>query len=84
MTAPETPPPSAPTPQSRAAAAVAPTRREDGIALCLSGGGFRASLFHLGALRRLHDLGILQRVSAISSVSGGASFPPSSPLGSTS
>jgi NTE family protein len=46
--------------------------RREGIALCLSGGGFRAALFHLGALRRLHELGILQRVAAISSVSGGS------------
>jgi NTE family protein len=43
-----------------------------GIGLCLSGGGFRAALFHLGALRRLHELGILQRIRWISSVSGGS------------
>lgn len=43
-----------------------------GIALCLSGGGFRAALFHLGALRRLNELGILNRVRTISSVSGGS------------
>ena len=42
------------------------------IALCLSGGGFRAALFHLGALRRLHELGLLQRIDTISSVSGGS------------
>ena len=42
------------------------------IALCLSGGGFRAALFHLGALRRLHELGILERTTTISSVSGGS------------
>ena len=49
-------------------------RREDrsGIGICLSGGGFRASLFHLGALRRLHELGILQQVRWISAVSGGS------------
>ena len=44
------------------------------IALCLSGGGYRASLFHLGALRRLHEIGALRRVDAISSVSGGSIF----------
>ena len=60
--------------QQRAAAAAAESGRESGIALCLSGGGFRAALFHLGALRRLHELGILQRVAAISSVSGGSIF----------
>lgn len=42
------------------------------IALALSGGGFRASLFHLGALRRLNDAGLLSRLTAISSVSGGS------------
>ena len=43
-----------------------------GTALCLSGGGFRAALFHLGALRRLNELGVLSRVDTISSVSGGS------------
>ncbi|MBE0660634.1 MAG: patatin-like phospholipase family protein [Bryobacteraceae bacterium] len=42
------------------------------IALALSGGGFRASLFHLGALRRFNDAGLLSRLTAISSVSGGS------------
>jgi len=42
------------------------------LALCLSGGGFRAALFHLGALRRLNELGILSKVHTISSVSGGS------------
>ena len=44
--------------------------RRSGIALCLSGGGFRAALFHLGALRRLNELGILARLKTITSVSG--------------
>lgn len=42
------------------------------LALCLSGGGFRASLFHLGVLRRLWELGVLGRVTTLSSVSGGS------------
>lgn len=42
-----------------------------GTALCLSGGGFRAALFHLGATRRLNELGILGRLRTISAVSGG-------------
>ncbi len=46
--------------------------REIQIALCLSGGGFRASLFHLGVLRRLHECGLLKDVRVISAVSGGA------------
>jgi NTE family protein len=42
------------------------------IALALSGGGFRASIFHLGVLRRLAELGWLQRVDVLSTVSGGS------------
>lgn len=42
------------------------------IALCLSGGGFRATLFHLGALRRLNELGALSQIDCFSSVSGGS------------
>jgi NTE family protein len=40
--------------------------------MALSGGGFRAVAFHLGALRALHDRGVLDRVEVISAVSGGA------------
>ena len=42
------------------------------VGLSLSGGGFRASLFHLGVLKRLNELGILDQVTHISGVSGGA------------
>ena len=42
------------------------------IALALSGGGFRASIFHLGMLRRLAELGWLPEVDVISTVSGGS------------
>jgi NTE family protein len=49
-----------------------PLTERTGIGLCLSGGGFRAALFHLGALRRLNELGILARLSTITSVSGGS------------
>jgi NTE family protein len=45
---------------------------EPGIGLCLSGGGYRAMLFHLGALWRLNELGYLPRLSRVSSVSGGS------------
>jgi NTE family protein len=45
---------------------------EPGIALCLSGGGYRAMLFHVGALWRLYETGILAQVKRISSVSGGS------------
>jgi NTE family protein len=44
----------------------------DGIALCLSGGGYRAMLFHLGALWRLNEAGYLPRLERVSSVSGGS------------
>ena len=40
--------------------------------LCLSGGGYRAMLFHVGVLWRLNELGLLSRVNRISSVSGGS------------
>jgi NTE family protein len=46
--------------------------RRDGIGLCLSGGGYRAMLFHVGALWRLNELGWLPRLSFVSSVSGGS------------
>lgn len=42
------------------------------IALVLSGGGIRAMAFHLGVLRRMAELGLLERVSHVSSVSGGS------------
>ncbi|MER9465370.1 patatin-like phospholipase family protein [Mesorhizobium sp. M0482] len=41
-------------------------------ALALSGGGFRATLYHIGALVRLNELGLLAQIERISSVSGGA------------
>src|SRR6266699_2742085 len=43
-----------------------------GVALCLSGGGYRAMLFHLGALWRLNELAYLPQLTRISSVSGGS------------
>ena len=45
---------------------------QEGIALCLSGGGYRAMLFHLGALWRLNETGHLHRLARVSSVSGGS------------
>jgi predicted acylesterase/phospholipase RssA len=42
------------------------------ILLGLSGGGFRATIFHLGVLRALLDRGLLSRVRSIAAVSGGA------------
>ncbi len=42
------------------------------IGLALSGGGFRATVYHLGVLRFLRDANVLHRVSHITSVSGGS------------
>ncbi len=44
------------------------------IGLALSGGGFRATLYHLGLARFLYDAGLLSSVTHISSVSGGSIF----------
>src|SRR5256885_10300586 len=44
----------------------------DSVGLSLSGGGFRATLFHVGAIRRLNEFGILPRLTTLSSVSGGS------------
>jgi NTE family protein len=40
--------------------------------LALSGGGYRAALFHLGSLWRLNELGWLKRLAEVTSVSGGS------------
>lgn len=42
------------------------------IGLALSGGGYRAAAYHIGALRALHKLCVLNKVDVISSVSGGS------------
>jgi NTE family protein len=44
----------------------------DGVALALSGGGYRAMMFHVGALCRLNEVGLLGKLTRISSVSGGS------------
>jgi NTE family protein len=45
---------------------------ESGVALCLSGGGYRAMLFHLGVIWRLREAGWLEWLDRVSSVSGGS------------
>jgi NTE family protein len=47
-------------------------RLREGMALCLSGGGYRAMLFHTGVLWRLNEIGLLPKLNRISSVSGGS------------
>lgn len=42
------------------------------VGLALSGGGFRASLFHLGVLARLAETDLLRHVEVLSCVSGGS------------
>lgn len=42
------------------------------IGLALSGGGSRAIAFHLGCLRALNDLGLLDKVGVLSTISGGS------------
>jgi NTE family protein len=45
---------------------------KEGVGLCLSGGGYRAMLFHVGVLKRLNLAGWLPRLNRVSSVSGGS------------
>ncbi len=42
------------------------------VGLALSGGGFRASLYHIGVLARLAELDLLRHVEVLSCVSGGS------------
>src|SRR5690348_2398294 len=44
------------------------------LGLAFSGGGFRATLYHLGLVRFLRDAGILSQVTHITSVSGGSNM----------
>jgi NTE family protein len=46
--------------------------QEAGAGLCLSGGGYRAMVFHIGVLWRLYEAGLLGSLKRISSVSGGS------------
>jgi NTE family protein len=45
---------------------------EDKVGLCLSGGGYRAMLYHTGAVLRLNELGFLPTLAEVASVSGGS------------
>jgi predicted acylesterase/phospholipase RssA len=42
------------------------------VGVALSGGGFRASLFHIGVLARLAECNVLRHVEVLSCVSGGS------------
>jgi predicted acylesterase/phospholipase RssA len=49
-----------------------PTHSRPRVGLALSGGGFRATVFGLGALRALHDRDVLRDVAVVSGISGGS------------
>lgn len=78
----QNPDPSKPVPdQTKPLSAASPVRTipsdtgkasQAGTALCLSGGGYRAMVFHIGAIWRLHEAGMLKPLKRISSVSGGS------------
>lgn len=42
------------------------------VGLALSGGGYRATAFHLGTFRKLKEFGLLDKVDVISTISGGS------------
>jgi NTE family protein len=46
--------------------------KEYKIVLSLSGGGYRASVFHLGTLKKLNELDLLDKIDVISTISGGS------------
>jgi NTE family protein len=56
----------------RAEPAAAPETPPTKVGLALSGGGFRAALFHIGVLARMAELGLLRQAEVISTVSGGS------------
>lgn len=49
-----------------------PANQNVKIGLALSGGGFRASIFHIGVLAKLAEADLLRKVEVISCVSGGS------------
>ena len=48
------------------------TQPRDKLGLALAGGGFRASLFHVGVLRRMAEQDLLRYLEVLSTVSGGS------------
>jgi NTE family protein len=59
-------------PAVRSAPAAVPLTELPTIGLCLSGGGFRASLYALGVLRYLAEANVLARTTVATGVSGGS------------
>jgi NTE family protein len=48
------------------------TKQGRKVGLALSGGGYRATAFHLGTLNKLHELGVLDNIDVMSTISGGS------------
>jgi predicted acylesterase/phospholipase RssA len=46
--------------------------KRDKLGVSLAGGGFRASLFHLGVLHRMAEMDLLRYIEVLSTVSGGS------------
>lgn len=46
--------------------------KKKAIGLALSGGGFRAAAFHLGVMRKLQEVELLEKIDVLSCVSGGS------------
>jgi NTE family protein len=46
--------------------------KDQKIGLALSGGGYRAAGFHIGTLKKLHELGVLEKIDVLSTISGGS------------
>lgn len=40
--------------------------------VALSGGGYRAAAFHIGTLKKLHELKLLEKIDVLSTISGGS------------
>jgi predicted acylesterase/phospholipase RssA len=57
---------------NRIAPTVSELKREGKVGLALSGGGFRAALFHIGVLASLAERDLLKNIEVISCVSGGS------------
>lgn len=47
-------------------------RKSQKIGLALSGGGYRATAYHIGTLKKLHELGLLKDIDILSCISGGS------------
>jgi len=46
--------------------------KKEKIGLSLSGGGYRAAAYHLGTFKKLKEMGILDKIDVMSTVSGGS------------